>query len=440
MKSATAKILFFAALLIAAALAGAPKVIGLGIEQATIDSLLELIPPEAESQLEIRRNEFNDGWFSSSATIELLYTPIGTDAIALAMEFNIDHGPLLQTDDGLGIGLAFANITPSIRNDLFDLAIADLEFPLPEITFDLLARFDQSLRVNMNVSPVEYRGAEGELSFAGLESEADVAADQSARFAFNMGELSVVESAANSNILVSGLSLESVTAQMNDILADSSANLSIPAVTSTAPLPFSLSDIAIVYGLQGSATSRDNSEISQSISIAEIDGELPLQSFSWESEIKQLNNQLLRDYYRLLSELQSNMSSDPDAASAEMAELGQDLLLLTLQNPMELNNLIEMNAFDGDHSIDLRILWAGMNDISSVAELDTAVAIAALNITLVISLSLDAVLQSPLAGLVDPYVQQGYLTVTNGRVMVEATLQDSILRVNGDELPLDQFF
>ncbi len=440
MKSLPARILLSIALLMTLALVVAPKIIGLGIEQAAINSVLELIPPEAESQLEIRRNEFTEGWFRSSAKLEFLYMPIGTDAVALSMDFEIDHGPLLVTADGLRIGLASANITPGIRNDLFDVAIADLEFPVPQVTLDLLVRFDQSLLLAMDISAVDYDGSDGEVSFAGLKASANVNPDQSAQFALQMGELSATEIAANSNIVVTGMTIESRTARMNDILAASSAKLTIPSISSTAPLPFSVSDISIDWGLQASTTSPDSSEVYQALKVASIESEIPINALSWDSEIKQLKNELLRDYYLLLSEIQNQYNSDPDAVSAELTELGQELLLLLMQNPLEANNLIELSSYGGDHSADLRIQWAGLSDLSDVAELDMNAAISALNITLVISLDLEAVLRSPLAGLVDPYVQQGYLTIDNGRVMVEGSLQDSILRVNGDELPLDQFF
>lgn len=444
MKSLAVKTSLVVAVLIALALVIVPKVIGASIERATIDNLIALIPPEAESQFEIRRNAFSDGWFRSSTTIELIYTPIGTDAIALALDFDIDHGPLLQTKDGLRFGLAYAVIDPSIRNDLFDIAIAETAFPLPDVTLTLLARFDQSSWLNMNVSAVNFSDAQGELNFAGLDANIDVAADQSAYFSVQMGELSATENAANSNVLVTGMTLTSSTTQMNDILAESRAALSIPSVSSTLPLPFSVTGISIDYGLQASATEKNFSEIYQTIRVANIESEVPVRSFSWISEVKQLNNELLRDYYRLLSELQNEISmdvdTDTDAVSAEFTALAQKLYLLVLQNPLELNNRIEANSYDGDHTADLRANWAGQSTLSNAAELDMDAAISALHMTLEISLDLEAIMRSPLAGLVDPYAQQGYLTVANGRVLIEASLQDSVLRVNGDELPLDQFF
>ena len=440
MKSIAVKIPLVVAMLILLALTLMPKVIGAEIERAIIDNLLTLIPPKAESQFEIRRNEFSDGWFSSTTTIELIYKPIGTDAIALTMDFDIDHGPLLQTEDGLSIGLAYAVIQPSIRNDLFDIAIADLPFPLPDITLQLLARFDQSMRVNMNVSALNFSEAARELNFSGLDANVDVASDQSVNFSIQMGELSATENAGNFNVLISGMTLTSSTTQMNDILAESRATLAIPVVSSTQPLPFSVSDIGIDYGLQASNTEDNSSEIYQTVSVASIESEIPVSSFSWLTEVKQVNNELLRDYSMLLSELQNEINAGAETLSADFTELGQELYLLALQNPLEFNNRIEVNSYDGDHTVDLRVLWAGISALNTSTELDINEAIAALNMGLDISLDLDSILRSPLAGVVKPYVQQGYLTIANGRILVEASLQDSVLRVNGDKLPLEEFF
>jgi hypothetical protein len=426
--------------LILLALTLMPKVIGAGIERATIDSILTLIPPETEGQFEIRRNEFSDGWFSSSTTIEFIYKPIDTDAITLTMDFDIDHGPLLQTDDGLSIGLAYAVIQPSIRNDLFGIAIAELSFPLPDITLNLLARFDQSMWVNMNVSALNFSDAAGEFNFSGLDANVDLASDQSAYFSIQIGEVTATENAENSNFLISGMTVTSSTAQMNDILAESRATLTIPAVSSTLPLPFSVLDLGIDYGLQASSTKDNFSELYQTIHVANIESEIPVSSFSWLTEIKQVNNDLLHDYYRLLNELQNEINAGAETVPADFTELGQELYLLVIQNPLELNNQIEVNSYNGDHSAELRALWTGLSALNTAEELDINTAIAALNMTLDISLDLESILRSPLAGLIEPYVQQGYLTIANGRILIEADLQDSILRVNGDELPMDKFF
>ena len=438
MKSLALKISLAAAVLAILGLALIPKIIGISIESVVIGNLSAIIPPEVQSQFEIRHDEFTKGWFNSSTTIEIIYTPTGADAIVLSMDFDIGHGPLLRTEDGLSAGLAYAVIQPSIRNDMFD--IADLSFPLPDITLNLMARFNQSLSLDVIVGELRFSDITGEINFDGLDMNVDVAADQSAYFSAQMGELSATENAANSNVLITGMTLTSSTTQMSNILAKSRATFSVPSISSTLPLPFSVSDIDIDYCLQASPGEENFSEIYQTIRLASIESEIPVSSFSWLSEIKQVNNGLLRDYYRLLSELQNQINADAVAVSANLTEMGQKLYLLALQNMLELNNRIEVNSYDGDHTADLNILWAGLSTLSNVTEMNINTAIAALKITLDLSLDLNAILRSPLAGLVDPYVQEGYLTVSNGRVMVEASLQNSVLRINGDELPLDQFF
>ena len=438
MKSLALKISLAAAVLAILGLALIPKIIGISIESVVIGNLSAIIPPEVQSQFEIRHDEFTKGWFNSSTTIEIIYTPSGADAIVLSMNFDIGHGPLLRTEDGLSAGLAYAAIQPSIRSDMSD--IADLSFPLPDITLNLMARFNQSLSLDVIVGELRFSDITGEINFDGLDMNVDVAADQSAYFSAQMGELSATENAANSNVLITGMTLTSSTTQMNNILAKTRATLSVPSISSTLPLPFSISNIGIDYCLQASPGDENFSEIYQTIRLASIESEIPVSSFSWLSEIKQVNNGLLRDYYRLLSELQNQINADAVEVSANLTEMGQKLYLLALQNMLKLHNRIEVNSYDGDHTADLNILWAGLNSLNTIAELDINAVIAALNITLDISLDLEAILSSPLARLVDPYMQEGYLTVSNGRVMMEASLQNSVLRVNGDELPLDQFF
>ncbi len=440
MKTRSLKLLLTASCVIALTVAVSPKIIGLSVQRITIDNMLALIPPEADSQLEIHRNTFSNGWFSSTAEIEVIYTPLGTDAISLLMNFDIDHGPLLQTPNGPKFGLAYADISPDIRNELFDLTVADLPFRLPEIKLDLFARFNQSVYLGMVVSSVNYSGADGEMNFEGLDASFLVAQDQSANFTMNMGKLSATESRANSNLTISGISLHSETAQMSDILAKSSAELSIPSINSTAPLPLAVTDILIEYKLLKSPSSAQHIEAYQALNVGNISGDLPIRSLNWSSEVKQVNGELVRQYYQLLNALQNEMNTKPTVVSAELTELRQQLLLVTLQNTLELNNFIEANAFGGDHNTDLRIQWIGLSDLDNVTALDIDAVLAALTVELSLSLDLEAILRSPLAEMVDPYLQQGYITLNNGRILVQASLRESVLRVNGDELPLDQFF
>lgn len=434
------KIILAIALLVVLIFGVSPKIIGMGIQDATIENLIELIPAETERQLEIRQSKFSNGWFSSNVEMDILYTPLGTDSIALQLAFEISHGPLLLTADGPKLGLAYASITPGIRNDAFELAIADLPFSLPDVALDLLAGFDQSLQIGMNIAPVNYSGAEGEVNFAGLSATITANPDQSAELRLLMGELTATENSANSNLNIASIVIQSSTEKMNDILAQSEFQLAINSISSDAPTPFSVAELSTSYGLRESDTELDQIDIFLNLDVADISSELPITSLSWANEVKEIDSVLFERYYTSLTEFQSQVNSNPGALNTEINQLGQELLLIALQNSLALNNLLVLNAYDGSHTLDLQIHWAGLPDLNNIAGMDGNAALNALNVELAVSFDFDAIMRSPVAGLVDPYVQQGYLEINNGRVQINGTLQDGVLTINEDTIPLNQLF
>jgi len=440
MKSHSLKITLLIALIAVVILAVSPKVIGVGIQEATIGSLIELIPPETESQLEINQGELSSGWFSSTSSMEVLYTGLGTDSIALELEFEISHGPLMITADGPKFGLAYATITPSIRNDAFEVVIADFPFDLPRLSLNLLAGFDQSLVLGLNIDALNYSGNDGLVDFEGVDASFVANSDQSAEFKLTMGALTATENSANSNLSISGLELLSSTAQMNDILAQSQAQLSIPAISSSAPISFSVTDFSTTYGLVHSAGELDHVNIYQNMEIADISSAFPLRSLLWKTELNEINSELFSRYYQLLIELQDEMNSNPELVTARITQLGEELALIVAQNSLVFNNFVQTNLYEGDHELDLKVQWAGQPDLSSIAALNLNEALLALTVEMDVSLDLEAVLRSPAAGLIDPYVQQGYLEIENGKILIQTSLKDGVLILNDDTLPLDQLF
>ena len=111
-----------------------------------------------------------------------------------------------------------------------------------------------------------------------------------------------------------------------------------------------------------------------------------------------------------------------------------------MQNRLVFNNRINVEAYDGGHSIDLSISWEGLPDLNNIARLNINDAINALTLRLDVSFDLAAVMRSPAAELVDPYVQQQYIKLDNGRVLLNGSVEDGKIVVNGDAIPLDQLF
>ena len=192
--------------------------------------------------------------------------------------------------------------------------------------------------------------------------------------------------------------------------------------------------------LQLSSMGAELLDIYQRLRIDSIESEFPLASLDWTSEVNEISTELIRSYYQLLADLQQQVNASQGTVKTQVTELGQQLAVIAIQNSLVFNNLIQANAYDGEHSVDLRIDWRGLPQLDDFAQLDINEAIAALTIDLELSLDLAAILRSPAADIIDPYVQQGYIVIDNGRILLSAALRDGELVLNGEAVPLDQFF
>ena len=417
-----------------------PRVVGSGIKDATVTELIELIPPETRSQLDIEEIRFSSGWFRTSTSLEVKYRPIGVEELALRLDFDIQHGPLLIARDGIRLGLAYAEIRPTFNNPAISEALTEIPFELPDILFELTAGFDQSLTVGLDVSGVDYSDSSAEVVFEGLTGLLVANSDQSAEIELSMGRLQAQQGNSQFGFTLDGLQLESTTEQINDLLAPGSAHLAIPAIQSLGPFPFNISAISADSRLQLSSMGAELLDIYQRLRIDSIESEFPLASLDWTSEVNEISTELIRSYYQLLADLQQQVNASQGTVKTQVTELGQQLAVIAIQNSLVFNNLIQANAYDGEHSVDLRIDWRGLPQLDDFAQLDINEAIAALTIDLELSLDLAAILRSPAADIIDPYVQQGYIVIDNGRILLSAALRDGELVLNGEAVPLDQFF
>ena len=425
---------------VVAAAAAAPMVIGMGVRDATMNSILELLPPESRSQLQITETRFDNGWFSSEGELDVRYIALADqDDLAVRVLFDISHGPLLFTPDGPSLGLAYAEIIPSFNSPALTEAMADLSIELPEVRIDMLAGLDQTLQLSLDMDPFNYSDADGQLTFAGLSGSVVTNPDLSAVLQFDMGQLHAEQPATQMGFTLAGLSLESSTQQMNDLLAPSMAMLVIPAISSGAPFPFSVSDISASSQLQPSAAGPLQIDIRQNFRIASIDSDIPVTSVNWTMDVNELHSDLVRSYYRMLAEIQNAISNNAATSTDPVNQYAEEMVTVAIQNSLVFNNLVEANAFEGDHSIELRIDWRGLPGVTDLDGIEAMQILEVLSFDLVVSLDEAAIMRSPLADMVDPYVQQGYLRIEGGRILMEASLSDGELTVNGETESLEQF-
>lgn len=434
------KLLLGILLLLVLALLLAPGLIGYGVRDNTIERALTLFPAEARQQLSITERSYTSGWFDSSGVLDMLYTPPGlNERIELTVHYNIDHGPLVRTDAGLRPALAYAQLRPEVDDAQLSAMLTELPFPPPQIELSLLAGFDRSLRLGLTVTPVDYAGADGEFLFDGIDATMVAHGDQSAALSFTMGRLRARE-AGGIGFSVDGFRLQSQSEQLDDLLAPASANVAITGIVSDGPVPLRIDSITAASRLAPNPSGPDRLDIQQQFDVNGMESTLPVAALSLTTAVNGLEGEVIRNYYTLLSEFQQQVSGSSSTVSGlSLNGLGQDLALELARNPLQLSNAATATVYEGAHSIRLDIDWAGLPGLASLRNLAIARIIAALDLTLDVDLNLEAVLRSPLAAYVDPYVLQGVIVLDNNRIRLRAHLSDSELSLNGERIALDRY-
>ncbi|MDG2250784.1 MAG: DUF945 family protein [Gammaproteobacteria bacterium] len=426
--------------IIALLLGTIPKVIGISIRDADVTNLFDLIPTETRGQLSINETQFDNGWFRSTAQINVSYTALDlVDELTVLLEFDISHGPFIFTKTGPKFGLAHAKVRPSFSTVEITSVLTQIPFELPRLSFDLFVAFDQSLTATIEVSPINYNGSAARVNFAGMDGSLKAKPDQSSEILVSVRSLQLKDLNSQFGFDLESLNLQSSSTQISDIFAPRSARLKIPAISISGPLEVSAQDILINSQIRKSAVA-DALDIYQELRVASIKSVFPVISFSWTTEIKQFKTEIIRSYYELITNLQAQTNPNSSTAINQSGFINQQLGMRIVQNGLILNNLILANAFDGDHSVDLKINWAGLPNLKSAAELNMSNIINTITMVLEISLDKQAIMSSQFSELVEAFAQQNFLRMENDRILLSGSLENGELNVNGEDIPIDQFF
>ena len=414
-----------------------PKLVGMNLRETAIANLFALIPPEYERQLQINESGFSSGWFRSEAQIDIEYRVFGApEPFSMRLDFDFQHGPVLFTRNGMRLGLAHASITPSFNSQVLTEAISDVPFDLPELELNLTTGFDQSLTMELIIAPTSVTESGVAVNFGGLTGTLVAYRDQSADITVEMGMFSAGE--GSNAFSIDALDMDSRTEQLSNLLAPSSATILIQTISASGVAAFTARDISALSRLNSTAGNTEQIDIAQELVIAELESEFPLESLTWNSEIKELETQILRNYYELLSSLQTEFA-DGAGTGPDLDQLMDEMLLQLVQNSLVFNNTIDASIYQGDHNLELFVTWLGLPQVSNISALSMENIIAALEVELHLSLDLEAVTRSPFSAMIDPYVQQGYITLDNGRILLDMTMANEQLTINGDVTPLGNF-
>jgi uncharacterized protein YdgA (DUF945 family) len=433
-------ILFGLLIVLLAILLLTPRLIGTRIEASVDDTVSSLMTDNLRSQLQWQLLDYQRNWFKSSARYKIDYLPAGTDSeLSMELDLDIAHGPLHASGDNWHLGLAGVTVTPALDSKEIRKALMELPFPAPTPEILLLVGFDESLEFRLNIAPGQFDNDEGSFRFAGLQGQLIAEADLSARGSLDMGELTATSANSNESFSLQGLQFSTETAQINDLFAPSMAMIAIPAISARGINDFSAEGIRFSSTLDQTPDDAERLNISQDIAIDSISAELPLSSLSWQFELNRLPLDLLRNYSDLVNESQLQMSGNA-GDSSQLAELGQQLGMQLLAADFAINSQLRADAWGASHQAALGIDYAGVADVQDFSSMNPRSLLNAIELSLQVDLDLEAALRSPLAGMIDPYVQQGYIHIDNGRIRLDAELADSQLLLNGETIALDQWF
>jgi hypothetical protein len=109
----------------------------------------------------------------------------------------------------------------------------------------------------------------------------------------------------------------------------------------------------------------------------------------------------------------------------------------TLQPGLELNQELEIAAFDGKIFADLDVMFTGVEGVELEALANPEMAPKALKASFVARADNEAIFRTPAAPMIIDLIQQGMLQQNNTEVFTEVKLVDGKLTVNEQEIPIE---
>jgi hypothetical protein len=441
-KAQNSKFLVIATLTVLLILLLTPRLIGSTVESATVDSLLDMIPPEAGAVLQISPTEFQRGWFTSSAQIDVRYDLLDEltgRPVSLLFDLDIKHGPLLFTSNGIRLGLAYADIVPVLTGlDLTEF-VQDIDYSEIDLDFFMYAGFSDSIEIGFDLGELNASEENTSIQLAGASGDLTLMADQSSVLNMDSGAIAISDLNNGFDLSISAIDFNSTREDISQAISPGIANFSIPLLSSTGPFPITVNEITADYLLEYSDAGQNEMNISQLFSIVDLEWEIPLDSIKWSSEVNEINRAIFDQYFELIEQMQNPNTNNSGAASAQISNLGSDFLVILAGENFEFNNLLEANAYGGNHSLDLQVSWQGIPGLTGNYSINFADVFNALTVDLIVDADDLALSQSPIGPMVAEYKNQGLLSSTNGRVILNGSLKDGQLIINDESFPIDQF-
>ncbi|MDX1492114.1 MAG: DUF945 family protein [Pseudohongiellaceae bacterium] len=412
-----------------------PKVLGLIMAGSDPQRRLQELSGQSELELELE-----SGWFQRSGTVVIknpVYGGIRFEGHEFRADMKIHHGPLFLTPEGPRFGLARIELVPFALdpqiNGIFQSLNINADTPL-------LAwlKTDGSLQIELPTRQIQSTDSFDFYGKATLFAQLKLVQDGSAELAFNMSDASI----SSNEVTIEGGNIS---------LNSSSTNFAQPAFSGSATLEVNDLRITSLDSLTIDRISLDyiafQEAEGQSYSAMHVLGvenivatDAPVNNFTWQMELQNIDPQLANVYSRM-TQLNSavGVGQMANAQMQELRRLSEEAALIAVQNPINLQSSLSMDAYDGHHEAQLVIDWPGLPTVTQYAAMPFGEIIATLNATLNMESDAEAIIKTPFGITAQNYMQMGMLPVNQGKVTLNASLNDGTLNINEQVFPLRPF-
>ncbi|MEH6649420.1 MAG: DUF945 family protein [Motiliproteus sp.] len=396
-------------------------------------------------QLQLVNSNLEHSLFTGTATLELLVVtgqPEPKQPLTVALNADLQYGPLLFTPDGIQLGLA-AGQTQLALQGLDEKTKSELQqllgtgFDLSRlVTINHSLSFDRQLQLDALIPPIQIQEDNKKLVFEGsqVSSRSDIDSGQT------QGTLTVGSVRLNNE----HGSVSSATghgrfdySDVNDPLATGHFILNLPSIEVNQP--------AIKLALQGLSLeveqqqSNGKIDVTESIKIANIDGELPVTAASATYQVKQINPAAVEQWQQLLAQTNQQPTATPSEAQL------RELVSAFMQPGLQFNQSYQVEALDGQLDASLDVEFRGLaNGLHPLDITNPRQLIDGLKASLFIETDPQIAMALPIAAQLPQLFEQGIVVeqaIANGagqpKLQIKAELNDGQLVVNGQPFPIE---
>lgn len=419
---------------------------GRTLTQQTFDQQVATLQQTAPMyQLQLVNSSLEHSLFSGSASIELLVATGETEPqTPMMVTFNSDlqYGPLLFTSGGMQLGLAAGQTRLSLQGldeqTLLELKqLLGTEFDLSQlVTVEHTISFGRQLQLDALIPSVQIQQGDEKLTFGGIQinSQSDINSGQT------QGTLTVgnfrFDNQYGTASSKTGLGRFDYS-DINDPLATGHFMLNLPLIEVNQPtLKLALSNLSLEVNQQQNNGKLD---VTESIKIEKIDGELPVTAVAATYQVNQINPAAFEQWQQLLTQASQQSTSTPSEAQL------RELVTAFLQPGLQFNQRYQVDAMDGQFNANLDVEFLGLaNGLHPLDIVNPRQLIDGLKASLYIETDPQIAMALPIAAELPQLFEQGIVVeqpTANGagqpKLLVKAELNDGQLVINGQPFPLD---